>query len=230
MLDFNYLIVVCPSDSLALLTSSIQFFVDQGIKKFLFVLDFDRNQATVSMMLDRIRQFAGKIKPLRPRGIQFYVSANLFITNGILYDPQVSRLCIGHSNILCAQLPLSLRYNWIDPDLNHLLFHRKISPLFISFERNFIANPPTDIQRYTNSQFFRFAIDMDYITMLDAEPLVRQAICEKIPILPCVFHDWKQYEAAPKHFGLLRRRLGDELYFQLCCLIQQNGYQLFSQF
>lgn len=230
MLDFDYLIVVCPSESSESLTNTIQFFVHEGIKKFLFVLDFDRNCATVSMMLERIRHFTALLKPLRPHGIQFYVSANLFLTKDVLYDPQLYRLCIGHSNVLCAQLPLILNSGWIDTDLNHLLFHKKISPLFISFEQNLVSNPPSVIQSYTKSRFFRFSVDIDYMTILDAESFVRQAIHEKIPILPCVFYDWKKYESAVKHFSLLRRRLGDELYFQFCRLIQQNSYHLFSQF
>lgn len=230
MLDFNYLIVVDPSDSLESLTSTIQFFVQEGIKKFLFVLDFDRNCATVCMMLDRIRQFALRIKCLRPRGIQFYVSANLFLTNGIIYDPQLSRLCVGRSRILCAQLPLYLNSDWIASDLNHLLFHKKISPLFIGFEHNLMTNPPSSIQRYTDSRFFRFCLDMDYMTTLDAEPFIRQAIQEKIPILPYVFYDSKKYKFISKHFVLLRNRLGDDSYFQLCRTIQKNGYHLFSQF
>lgn len=230
MLDFNYLIVIDPSESLESLTSTIQFFVQEGIKKFLFVLDFDRYGATVSMMLDRIRQFASRINGLRPRGIQFYVSANLLLTNGILYDPQLSRICVGRSNILCTQLPLDLDCDWLDPDLNHLLFHKKISPLFIGFDRNLMTNTPSSIQRYTNSQFFRFCIDIDYITRLDAEPFVRQVIREKIPILPCIVYDSKKYKYISKYFSLLRKRLRDDSYFQLCRILQQNGYHLFSQF
>ena len=232
-LDFSYLIIAYPRESPDALDATVRFFVERGIRKFLFVLDFDRNHASVAMMLDRIKRFAAMLQPIRPRGIEFHIAANLFLSNGILYDPQLYRICVGHSNILCTQLPSDADADWIHHDLNHLLFHQKISPLFISFDRTLImnhTNDPTVIQRYTKSQFFRFAIDIYYLTAVDAEPFVRQIVERKIPIVPCVIYDWKRYNSIPKYFHLMQQRLGDDLYFQLCRLMQQTGHHIFSKF
>ena len=228
MLDFDYLIITNQYFSTDSLRSTVQFFVERGIRKFIFTLDFNRELRTVTWIMDRLKRLDELLKSFRPRSVSFYVCANLTLTEGVLYDPQLRRLCIDRSNLLFIQLPFFVDEAWIRSNLNHLLFERKISPIFTSFENNLQTNPSSLLESCLRSSFYRFAIDVNYLTALDSKPFVARVIDERIPILPCVSHSLPNYVGVDSAFAQLRQSLGEAQYFQLCRTIQQGGHKLFS--
>lgn len=227
-LDFDYLIVSNGCFSEESLSHTLQLFSELGIRKFIFTLDMDMNCHTFTRQRERLKLLQELVKPLRPRGVSFEVCTNLIMTEDVCYHPQVSRLCVPHTNLLFLQLPYFTDENWIHVDLNHLLRKKRISPIFTSFQNNLRTNPPDMLERCLNSQCYRFAMDLNYLTALDSDMLLRRIVREKIPVLPCISHDWSYYVGALAAFEQLRNSLDNWRYLHLCRIIRLSGQKLIS--
>ena len=157
LLDFDYLLVSMRPFSKDAVRSTVDLFYERGIRKFVFLMDFDFNLISAPRILDRIKQIKSELNSIRPYAASFILAPNLTMCEDMLLNPDIARLRVAHSRFLFLQLPCFIDESWIQADLNHLLFKQNIGPIFTSFEANLKTNPSTMIDRCISSNFYRVA-------------------------------------------------------------------------
>ncbi len=214
-LPFDYLVISYQSfDSLSL-KDTISFFSECGVRKFIFLLNFDRTRHTVSWIKDRQKLLDQSLRDVHPKGLIVCSFLNLELSEGIVYDPAVERLILNHSPFLFVKIPLFCDDSWIDSDLNYLLFKKKISPILTSFEGNIHTNSQARIAQMLRSQAYRFSLDLNYLTALNSDFLFKQIISREISLLPSISHDVSNYVAITQAFSDLKERVGNAAYTRL---------------
>ena len=193
-LDFDYIIISNNDFDENSLKNSISFLYSIGIRKFIFTVSYDPALHTDAWILDRIKNIRSLLHNLRPRGCRFYVFADIVYSQGIPYGiTSLNRLSISNTSCVFMRFPVFCDGKDINADLNHLYFRRKCKPIFIAFETN-IQTCSTDwITQIMCSQNFYCTMDLNYITSLSAEPLMRFAIRNTCRILPAINHSIDNY-------------------------------------
>ena len=229
-LDFNYLVISNQQFDSTSLRTTFSFFGDLGIKKFLFTVDCHCDRYSVSQMTDRIRQAHIALEAVRPRGISVAVCANVQMYEGISEDPLLHRLYANRSNYLFLKLPIFSSEDWINMDLNRILFQRHCIPIFSRFEENMKTNPKSQMELLLYSSSFIGCFDLNYITSLVAFQSISDMIRHEVAILPSISHNIHDYAGVYKSFIDFKNRSGTEQYVDLCRNIQRSGNVLKALF
>ena len=128
----------------------------------------------------------------------------------------IDRLILNHSSFLFVQLPLFCDDPWIDANLNHLLYKKKIPLVLTSFEENIHTNSQIRIEQILQSNAYYISLDLNYITALDSELCLKRIISREISVLPCISHHLSNYVGVVAAFDHLKDRLGTPVYQNLC--------------
>ncbi len=226
VLDFDYLIVSNQHLNDSVLKETFSYFCEIGIRTFVFTVSFDHNHLTVSMMQDRIRQIKQLIRANCPRGIKYFVCADVLMTEGISSEPFLSRMTVNRSDAIFLRLPIFCEEDWINTDLNGIIFRQHCRPIFSCFESNLKTNPEDQLNRLMSSKSFRACIDLNYITSISSREALSDLIKRNTPLLPCISHSLSDYAGVMEGFEDLKRRLGNELYVALCRNIHQSKFHI----
>ena len=216
LLDFDYLLVLMHPFSKDSAKSTVDFFSQNGIRKFVFLVDVDLNLHSASWILDRIKQIKNELHSIRPYATSFYFAANVSMSKDVLFHPDIDRLRIGHSRFLFLQLPCFIDEGWIQSDLNHLLFKKNIGPIFTSFDMNLKSNPPSMTASCLSSNFYRVALDLNYMASPQGIASIKKILANEVPLFPIVSCEQSNYVGIMRRFEWLHTEIGDVYYHRFC--------------
>ncbi len=214
-LPFDYLVISNQDFDLVSLQDTFSFFSACGIRKFIFLLNFDRSRHTVAWIKDRQKLLEQSIRLARPKGLIVQSFLNFEFSQGIVYDPTINRILSQNSSFLFVSLPFFCDDAWVDADLNYLLYQKKLTPILSSFEGNIRTNSQTRLNQIFTSKAYRLSLDLNYITAADSKIRLDQIISREISVIPCISHSLSNYVGVCRAFEDLRGRLGASAYAQL---------------
>ncbi len=232
MLNFDYLIISDQTFNIQSIRQTVDFFVALGIRRFIFLMDFDLTRYPVSWIVPKIRKLRVLLNSIRPRGIAFYVCADVLLSEEILYNHELYRLRVSpHSNLLFLKYPLfsnATRDTQLDCDINYLLYKQHLNPIFTSFEQNIKTNDSKRIAHALHVKSYRFCIDLNFLTSVDGVQFL-EALSPAYPVIyPYISNSLSDYAGIEKAFSYLSAHLATSSFIQLFRTIQQNGHRLFS--
>ncbi len=229
-LDFDTL-VICNNDfSESFLASCFDFFGELGIKNFIFTYDFDVANRPISGGLQTLRTLKPYLHTFQPRGTRVFTAINVILSKDIAYNEDLTRLTISNTERLFVNLPIFDGQSWLEPDLTHLVYRKKLRPLFTSFERNAITYDNPMIERFSRLPNAVFCIDANYMFSLRSQAKLTLLLKSGARILPCISNKMSDYVAVLQGYSDLKKRLGISLYRELCKNIWEAGTELRKDF
>lgn len=227
-LPFDYLVVSNPPMDSDALKDLFSFFTEHGIRKFIFLLDFDRTRCTLSQIKERQKNLNARLRSIHPRGIIAETYLNLILSNGVVYDPSIASLFAKKTPFLFVKTPVMCDESWIDSDLNYLLYKMNLLPILTSFEENLRTNAHSRMDQILRSKAYRMTLDLNYITALDSDVRMMQIISREISVFPSITHDLSNYVGIEKAMLQYKSRLGDHTYGRLCRNFLNTEQNFFS--
>ena len=227
-LPFDYLVISNPPTDVESLKDILSFFSERGIRKFIFLLDFDRTRYTLSQIKDRQKLLDESLRRIRPRGSSVDTFLNLILSDGIVYDSSISNLSMNTAPFLFVKAPVLCDEAWVDADLNYLLYKMNRFPILSSFDENILTNSPTRIDQILRSKAYRLTLDLNYITSLDSDIRMMQIISREIPIFPAITHHLSNYVGLEHALEQYKARLGDQTYVRLCRKFWSSEKEFYS--
>lgn len=118
-----------------------------GIKRFYMMPRYDKAESPIAFCLRRDRALERLCEQL-PRALVLKPSCAVLFSKGLYETAYLERLFISRSHrLLPLELPLSPYEDWIDEELNRLLYARHCKPFFLSFERCVTLYPKEIVQK-----------------------------------------------------------------------------------
>ncbi len=228
LLDFDTLVICNSNYKPFVLRNLMTYFSDCGIKKFIIIRFSDVYRQPKDEIIPKFKRFKKEISKIRIRGCKIHVYHGLFVHNGDLLTHFATRLKVYGSDLIFLKTPIYGDLSWINPELNHLVFKKKILPVFTSFERN-LKTCPTD---FANNLFkahnAMFCVDLKFFLNPDYEHYIYRAITSETTVIPCItLHDGK-YPNIVEKFEIFRQTVGDHAYFSLCKHIDRSCKRLWD--
>ena len=118
-----------------------------SINRFCFMADFDIASSSVSAFRIQKARFTDALTPLLPSSLKINYTAAVHLTPLLSEATELDRLTTTANFLLPLCLPLGSYADWIDTELNHLLYKRRIAPLFLSFDLYAIMYPQDVLER-----------------------------------------------------------------------------------
>ena len=229
-LDFDYVILSNNNFDERSVKDSVDFLFSLGIRKFIFTLAYDPELHTGAWILGRLNHIKSSFRSLRPYGCQFHLYLDIVYSKELSYTPSAfKRWSIPHTSCVFVRLPLFCEPDQMNAELNHLYFRQKCIPIFTAFEANIHTCSSEWIQQLMRSRNFYCAMDLNFITSLDAEPLIRNAIRNGCRILPSITHSIENYPSILKRMDGFRLGIGDSNYTKFTRSVHILGHQLFPR-
>lgn len=225
-LGFDILIVDNRQYSDHAVSALFNLFAPLGIKKFIFLCDFDFTRDSFSVALDKISRFKERLKaltPERPAGIHSYVKLELQFDIGAVHNPQLSRLYASRSQkSLFVSLPIFINAsdNAFASDLNRLLYRSDAFPIFTEAQ-NIAETAPSDFYSRLLSTGAGFAFDLNYLLRTEEPRPIKNIISNNILILPMISHELENYVSIEKHIAYFQECLTKSDYYRLCTQINR---------
>ena len=215
-LDFDTLLICNNHFDEESVKYTFELFKSVGIRKFIFTYDFDRELKPMSQAIQKLRTLKPYLSSLAPRGLRIYTAFNVPLSEGSVFAPSFKRLAFGHSDRIFAELPFCNYDDWLETDMNRLLYKNKLKPAFVSFERSLSIVDRDITERFMTIKNAVFCMDINYLTSIEALANLERYISLGINFFPCVSSDIFNYPGIIKSFDLLKDRIGKEKYFNLC--------------
>lgn len=155
--------------------------------------------------------------------MRIYTAFNVPLSEGSVFDPSFNRLAFGHSDRIFAELPFCNYEEWLEADMNRLLYKNKLKPAFVSFERSLSLVDRDILERFMTIKNAVFCMDINYLTSIEALADLDRFISLGINILPCVSSDVFNYPGITKSFELLKDRIEKENYLNLCKIFYDSS-------
>ncbi len=133
---------------------------------FCLTSSYDRLREPISVFLLRQSRLSQLISEASERRINLCLSTQVLLSDGLSLEPGLEKLLLLKSGYLPVSLPISSYEDWIDAELNRLLYQNKLHLLFTSFERYLILYPRDVIEKLLRipSAAFQF----NYKSLCDA--------------------------------------------------------------
>ncbi len=163
------------------------------------------------------------IKPHIPSGIRYSLAADILMYPGCFNDPLTERLTLPGSRYVMVSLPFPNFYDEIWKDINKLVYHTGLRPVFTEFNRYLLTYSDTEIKKLLKVPGAAFQFNVRSLDYKDTVKFVISVVSEGKQVVfgtgaRCV----GKYEAEMKpHFKLLKRALG-ETDFNLLMLSANN--------
>lgn len=136
------------ADSIEAITTMQLLFERYGFTHFQLSPEYDCTREPVSVFLIRYHKAVEKLQAnpsIKAFHIQYHpivmLAQNLHLTEGL------KKLLIKQGNYLALHLPISDYADWIDFEINRLLYKRKFKLWFTSFEQCVLLYPPEIIEK-----------------------------------------------------------------------------------
>ena len=213
-LDFDTLLICNNDFSEDSVRFTLEFFKSIGVKKFIFTYEYDRDLKPVSSAFAKFKSLKPYLRSLAPRGVRIYTAFNVVLSEGLVYDKEFTRFSFGHSDRIFISLPYDNQIEWLESDMNHLLYKNKQKPAFISFRH--IDHSQDILNRLTAIKSSIFSMDINYMTSINS----REAICSlaesSVNIVPCIMRNVFEYSGVLKSIVLFQNRIGIRNYLKIC--------------
>lgn len=119
------------------------------IKRFCLMPEYDSLSESVSLFLLRQERIRESLLKLLPKGACARIGASVLLQPDLHETMHLRRLCLRGSRCLPIQLPIGPYEDWMDLELNRLLYRAKHRLLFLSFDRFPILYPTEVLERLT---------------------------------------------------------------------------------
>lgn len=106
---------------------------DSGILRFCMMPQFDPAQESVRAFLLRRQNAKERLMEALPEKIYIRVCAAMLLSEGCSELQGLEKLTLL-PGLLPLRPPIAAWTDWMDKEMNHLLFRRRLTPLFLSFE------------------------------------------------------------------------------------------------
>ena len=117
------------------------------IKRVCFMQDYDERINSVAAFRIRREKALKDLSEILPSSLKISYHAAVHLTKELSSCAELHRLTITKQKLLPLLLPMESYADWIDLELNRLLYKNRISPLFLSFELYPILYPEEALQR-----------------------------------------------------------------------------------
>lgn len=128
---------------------------DYGILRFCMMPQFDPSQESIRAFLLRRQNAKERLLEMLPEKMHIRVSAALLLTPDCSELHELEKLTLL-PGLLPLRPPIAAWTDWMDAEMNHLLFRRHLTPLFLSFELSTIlysAETVRKLMRIPNAVF-----------------------------------------------------------------------------
>ena len=157
--------------TVALQEISVRF----GIRSFAMISEYDCTRESIPVFLLRMNSSYDKLKKQLDNGLSLRFLATALLTPDLYETEHLDRLLVTGTNLLPLHFPLSAYQEWMNLALNHLLYKKKHSILFTSFELAIIMFPDEVVKRLLriSGSVFQF----NYKSLIDPK------VCQIISLL-----------------------------------------------
>ena len=122
-----------------------EMYLRHGITHFHLMPAYDLKRESVSAFLHRTERMKESLSPHLPSVISLHVGSTVSLSPSISDLRSLDRL--RYRSSLCVSLPLCSYADWIDQELNALLFRRRLPLAFFSFEKAVILYPKEIVEK-----------------------------------------------------------------------------------
>ena len=109
--------------------------------------DYDASKESVSAFLLRRDRSLGILQSRLPAELTLIASGGVLLSPNVSEVNDLNRLTFSKDMPLPISMPLGAYADWMDTELNHLLYKRHFSLMFLSFERCILLYPPETVQK-----------------------------------------------------------------------------------
>lgn len=190
-----------------------------GIKKFIFLSNFDLVTNSFSLEKDKIHKFIDHLTKICPRGIHGKVFYNLMLDSGSAFNRDFKRLYAvkKYSSVFCS-LPIMLEssYEDIAKDINKMLYRHKAFPIFSNFDSVLNTSDTQFSYKLMRNIDAGYCLDIGYIFDPANIDIVRAFIEADACIIPKISHDLSVYEDVIDASNEFVENIGKENYYRFC--------------
>ena len=112
-----------------------------GFGSFCMMADFDHTKESVSEFFLRHKHSLSLLKDYLPHTIKLFSGAAALLSPALSEVNDLSRLKLCKTEYLPLSMPVCAYAEWMDTELNHLLYKSHHALLFLSFERCMLLYP-----------------------------------------------------------------------------------------
>ena len=205
------------------LSELFELFVPLGIKKFVFLFEFDLANTNLLRVNNKISLLNELLSRITPRGVHSAVKLELIFDNGASSNSDISKLYASRSKrSLFVALPMfpNTDDNGFATDLNRLIYRSGSFPIFTSFQ-NITETAPTDFTARLLSTPSGFGFDLNYLLRTDRKELVSTLINNNSLVLPMISHELANYVGIVNEISYFKETYGKNEYYKLCSQINR---------
>ena len=123
-----------------------------GITRFCMMPLFDARKEPVSVFQLKRVAYEERLQPVLPKSLSVKYSSKVLLVRGLSDLPDLARLTDATNGYLPLMLPLTAFEDWMDEELNRLLYKRKIKLLLLSCELFPILYSPGTVEKLLRIQ------------------------------------------------------------------------------
>lgn len=223
LLGFDALVINNHQYSDNDLRSLFELFAPVGIRKFIFLCEFDLSRDSFMITADKISRFEARLKELSPRGVHSVVRYELQFDTGATDNASLKKLFASRTKrSIFVSLPMfpNPDDNQFATDLNKLLYRMKGFPIFSSVQ-NLIETSPSEFSQKLLSTPAGFSFDINYLFRTDHKDLTEALISGNTHILPMISNRLPNYVGIEKQIEYFCESFGKKQYYQLCSQINR---------
>lgn len=202
---------------------TMQYLYDRfSLRHYCMMPLFDTQTETVNHFLKRKKLAADSLCAQLPRGLKISSFSRALMVPGLYETPSLHRLQIPKTTYLPIFFPLIPYADWMDEEINHLLYKAKVDLLFTSFELCTVLYPEEIVQRLLRIRYA--AYQWNYRALADPKlcAMIAQLLMQGKTVLLGTSLDGieKAYRYEMDHYlSCAKRNLPSVLYQEL---IAQN--------
>ena len=134
--------------------------------------EYDATLESVGAHLLRRKRLTETLQSYNLSNHKFHVATRVALTPDLYEASDLEKLLFSKENLLCLRLPVSSYEDWMDLEINRLLYKRKLRLCFTSFELALILYPPEVIEKLMRIRGAVFQVNF--------RALAEERVCEVV--------------------------------------------------
>ncbi len=189
LFDYNSFLLPGFRDAAANGNVSLQImellFEKHGVTHYHLMPLFDCTEDTVSSFLLKRHQAISKLQKTDrfSKLVNLHFGATAELHPGLWQTDELEKLCYGSAQMLSLRFPLGPYQDWMDQELNHLLYHGGYSLLFTSFELPLLFFERDTIERLLRIQGAVFHFNYRSLLQPQVQETVKKLLAKHTPVL-----------------------------------------------
>ena len=146
---------------------------------------FDFTKDTVLSFLLKRHQAISKLQTTDriSKSIKLHFGATAELRPGLWQTDGLEKLCYGNTRILPLRFPLGPYQDWMDQELNRLLYHNGYSLLFTAFELSLLFFERDTIERLLRIQGTAFHFNYRGLVQPTVQEMIKRLLEKQSPVL-----------------------------------------------